>query len=130
MCVPAILLGLGPFSKIFVLLSSSKDGNIVQKKKKPILYLRQLRQIATGKLLLLFMEEFLTRACEGAGCIRLGVLRDIKERLASTQMLIARLMRTDSVSTQRAEPSCPFSSLPAGTAFLEWFLPTSYPLCP
>lgn len=99
-------------------------------KKKPILYLRQLRQIATGKLLLLFMEEFLTRACEGAGCIRLGVLQDIKERLASTQMLIARLMRTDSVSTQRAEPSCPFSSLPAGTAFLEWFLPTSYPLCP
>lgn len=127
MCVPAILLGLGPFSKIFALLSSSKDGNTVQEKKKPILYLRQL---ATGKLLLLFMEEFLTRACEGAGCIRLGVLQDIKERLASTQILIARLMRTDSVSTQRAEPSCPFSSLPAGTAFLEWFLPTSYPLCP
>lgn len=104
----------------------SKDGNIVQK-KKPVLYLRQL---ATGKLLLLFVEEFLTRACEGAGCLRLGVLQDIKERLASTQMLIAKLMRTDSVSTQRAEPSCPFSSLPAGTAFLEWFLPTSYPLCP
>lgn len=33
MCVPAILLGLGPFSKIFALLSSSKDGNIIQKKK-------------------------------------------------------------------------------------------------
>lgn len=49
-----------------------------KKKKKPILYLRQL---ATGKLLV-FVEEFLTRACEGAGCIGLRVLQDIKERLA------------------------------------------------